>query len=869
MMDYVRLFQNKAGQISSSHQPNRPALVLYFGNIAMRSRKVLREKLLSQIPENYHAAIIEGAFCSSSEAGSIPCMEIPLDTGLTEFGAFANAWLNEHNQKEIDAFLTKLLHDTTDSSIAIAMAELDVYLIVGNDGGACELWPYILNALSRPAMTSVAVKNHLIWMYREELEYRQPRDIAMYRLIKAVDSQDRSAVEVKAIPAAVEVCDIPLSITLVSDRNQRNICSNDVWDTNCQGIAGFMLAHMFSSQTLPTRNTCAMFDAIFPDRYWSAGFQLSALLKLKAALEVQKAEKMLTFPAMLAQAWGITDIQGSHLITLVRNHLPYAADLKTLPINPYVDKETLKKSRSVSECISLLYGHRFDQFFEDALHGLQGSPFRVLVSKLTNQFKETLEAFREKHGIFATAALLNTEESESLLKLFQGIRGALKLNANLESITLPNVGWFANPIESRQQTIVTKVAEKKIECLHAQAVDLLLGELIRQMNTWKTEYQNEADALQSAIVELEPRLTNVFAGFNTPYHQNVQSYAQQQKLYPSTINEKDFSLLKRSFSTDNPVQTLIEVLTEMNLAHNRFITCRMQETFNQLGYLNGSSELRSALDGLCSAAVFSPATFVQDDVYILPKDGDWSNGDRVYGLIRIYTVNQGTNLLDSVSYLTNHSAQTTLTLEEGRPLPKEKVPLIQQKQEVAVVANQFEEEEAQKPLGHVLYKKPDSLITFEWPCPEAELLTLSISGTTDYGFSHYEQMITVSGKNYLLSGGAVLPNLRLNGNCYATIGWQNNGEKYSVSGQLMVDPVHISRSISEEGNKYILRLSASENVPNLSRYLLLQICRHDGIVVSYRLPDLPGGECKIPKNYCNGSPKIVLSDEKWNDYFCF
>ena len=372
MMEYVRSFQNKAGDIIGNHQPNRPALVLYFGDIAMRGRAALHDKLQSQIPVNYHSAIVEGAFCSAGEAGDLPYMAVESSTEATNFGAFAASWATPQTMLDASRFLTDLLQQTTLMPVAVTMAELDVYLVVGNDGGACELWPTILNILSSPSMTVVTVKWHLMWMYRELAAYQQPRDLPMYRLLKTLENKKQSLADVQAVP---EVQAIPyadaawekdISFTVVSDRNASGVCSDVVWDASCEAIAGYMLAHMFSRHSLPNRCTCAMYDAVYPDLYWSTGFQISAMLKLESELQVREAARMNNFQPMLAQAWDVPNLQDSNsLLMLLSGVLPTTDDLYMLPINPSVTHSSLKACKTVGQAINLLYGTRFHEFFEE------------------------------------------------------------------------------------------------------------------------------------------------------------------------------------------------------------------------------------------------------------------------------------------------------------------------------------------------------------------------------------------------------------------------------------------------------------------------------------------------------------------------
>jgi len=873
MMEYVRQFQNKAGGIVGSHQPNRPALVLYFGDIAMRGRAALREKMLSQIPANYHSAIVEGAFCSPGEAGDVPFMDVSFVAAPMDFGNYAQNWNTPDRLLEVEKFLTTLLQKTTEKPVAVTMAELDVYLVVGNDGGACELWPTILSILSRPGMTVIAVKRHLVWMVRELAAYQQPRDLPMYRLLTLIENRGAdeasmaSAPEMQAIPFALDAWKNDLSITIVTDRNQTGVCSDDVWKASCEAIAGYMLAHMFSSYALPARCTCAMYDAIYPDLFWSTGFQISAMLKLESELQVREAARMQTFPPMLAQAWNIPSIQSISIIPLLSSVLPTPDDLYMLPVNANVEKSALKACKNMADSVRLLYGDRFEQFFVDAL---ESGSFAQLVEDLTDSLQQTVERFAATNGVYAAAALLNERSDASLPALFQSFCQDLNHQARLDSIVIPGIGFLRNPVEQRQEEVILRGSRDKFEEMNAKAVRLLFGKLGDAMKKWHTQYQQKADALRSAFAAVSDRLSACFSGVMLSYHHTVKQYADNRRLYVPNITDADFELLNSCFTVRNAADSLIETLTQLNLRNNSFITLTMQNAFTQLGYLNGSNELKAALDAFCKAAVFSPVHYDRKEVYILPSEGDWSNGGRVYGLIRLYSTPGDVSLLQSISYLANLAGDAGLSLQAGSALPvqsaaPETAAPVQQHTET------FEQPDAEeeKPLGKVQYTKPDSLLTFEWPQAGVELLNMTITSTTGFGERPYQQTITVSSKNYLTRGGAILPNVRLTGRCDVSLSWYEYGTPFEKQGWLTVEPVHISRIVTEKGKDFVVNITASESVPQLERYLMLQIRKGNGACVSYRLPTLVNGAFTISKAHCHGRPEVILSDPKWKEYFSF
>jgi len=873
MMDYVRLFQSEAGEIVGSHQPNRPALVLYFGNIAMRGRAALHEELQSQIPVNYHSAIVEGAFCSADEAGDVPFLAAEEDAGAVNFGDYVRNWATPQTMLEAEKFLTTLLQQTTSKPIAVTMAALDVYLVVGNDGGACELWPTILHILSRPSMTTIAVNWHLVWMYRELADYQQPRDLPMYRLLKALENKNQTLAavqavpEVQAIPYADDAWQKDLSITIFSDRNAGGVCSDDVWKASCEAVAGYMLAHMFSSQTLPMRCTCAMYDAIYPDVFWSTGFQISAMHKLEAELQVREAAKMQTFLPMLADAWGIASVQSGSITPLLSNVLPTTNDLYMLPVNSNADNMSLRKAKNVAEAARLLYGNRFHQFFQDAL---ESGPVAQLIKELTAKLHATVQNFNRTNGPYATAALLDDKSSTSLPALFTGLCKDLNYQPKLESAILSPVGLLRNPVDQRRDEVANRGGKEMLTELNNKALSHLFHELISAMSDWYNEYAVKAKALRSAFVEVSQQLSAVFPNTMLTYHQTVRKYADESKLYPSTIVDEDFQLLDRYFTVEAPAPSLMKTLAQLNVKNNSFITLTMQNAFSTLGYLNGSNDLKSALNAFCKAAVFSPVQYTQKDVYILPSGGDWSNGGRVYGLIRFYSMPNDISMLQSVSYLANLTGPGALTLQPGAPLPAKPVPVSKPTpQSKKQNPDAQPEPEPEKPIGAVKYNKPDTLLTFAWPQTGVTLLTMNIRGSTDFGETPVNQTITVSSTNYLTRGGAELPNVRLTGRCDVSFSWNHNNENHTSEGWLEAALVHISRIVVEKGKDYAIQITASENVPNLSRYLLLQIQKNNGSTVTYRLPELVDGEFRIDKTHCHGKPQIIFSDPKWNEYFSF
>lgn len=872
MMEYVRQFQNKAGTIVGSHQPNRPALVLYFGDIAMRGRAALHEKLLSQIPANYHAAIVEGAFCSKSEAGDVPCMDVSFVAAPMDFGNYAQNWCTPDNLASTQKFLTDLLQKTTARPIAVTMAELDVYLVVGNDGGACELWPTILSIMSDPSLTVIAVKWHLVWMFRELAAYQQPRDLPMYRLMKAIEDKSLSEEtvadlpEVKAIPCALEAWKSVLSLTVVSDRNQTGVCSNDVWKASCEAIAGYMLAHMFSSHALPERCTCAMYDAIYPDLFWSTGFQISALLKLDHELRVREAARMQTFLPLLAQAWGVTSIQSDSVIPLVAGILPTQDDLYLLPVNLNADRSALKACKTLAESVRLLYGDRFDAFFTDAL---ESGSVTERISLLTSQLEETVRLFARTNGACAAASLLDERLTDSLPALFTSYCGDMNQQAKLENVMIPSVGFLRNPVEQRQQEVVLRSRDKFSE-LHAKAVTLLFGRLNAAMKKWHERYAQQADTLRNALGLAQQQLNSVFSGVMLSYHQTVKQYADNCQLYIPNITDADFELLGSLFTIKEPVGSLIDTLTQLNLRSNSFITLTMQNVFTQLGYLNGSNDLKAALDAFCRAAVFSPVHYLKKEAYILPSAGDWSNGGRVYGLIRLYSTPDEVSLLQSVSYLSAMNGPATLSIGQGTALPSLQTGAAAAVQEESAPAEFAEEQpEEELPIGRVQYNKPDSLLTFEWPRHGVELITMTVRSTTGFGQTPYEQTVTVSSKNYLKLGGTVLSNVRLTGRCDVSFSWYEYGQSFDSQGFLTVEPVHISRIITEKGKDFVVQITASEAVPMLERYLMLRVRKGNGACITYRLPTLVNGQFTISRQHCHGMPEVVLSDPKWNEYFSF
>ena len=870
MMEYVRTFQNKAGAIVGSHQPNRPALILYFGDIAMRGRAALHEKLLSQIPDDYHAAIVEGAFCSKAEAGSVPFMDISYVAAPMDFGNYAQNWCTPDNLSAARDFLRQLLQKTTEKPIAVTMSALDVYLVVGNDGGACELWPAILSIMSDPALTVVSVKWHLVWMYREMAAYQQPRDLSMYRLLKAMEnkqlaeSEAAAIPEVQAIPFALDAWKNAVSLTIVSDRNQTGVCSGDVWTASCEAVAGYILAHMFNRNALPECCTCAMYDAIYPDLFWSTGFQLSAMLRLEEELEKRRNARMILFQPMLSKAWGISSLKYESIVPLVSAVLPTPEDLYLLPVNPGVAAKDLKACLKLSDAIRLLYGTRYDAFFADAL---ESEPFTQRIDQLICQLEETVNLFARTNGVYAAAALLDAFQPDSLPSLFQ----STSFEARQDSVVIPKVGLWGDAHKQRQQEVVFKSADKFTE-LHSKAVALLFDRLKAAMKDLHNRYEQQSSALQTAF-ELAGRQFNaVFSGATLSYHNTVKTHADNKLLYTANFTDADFELLESLFAVKDPVNSLVKVLTQLNLRSNSFITLTMQEAFNQLGYVNGSSDLKTALDKFCKAAVFSPVKYQEKNVYILPASGDWSNGGRVYGLIRCYSTVQESpvTLLESISYLASMNGSSGLQLAAGNALPCENQDAPAEAVRETGASAQFQEEpEAEQPIGKVQYNKPDSLLTFEWPRHGVELINMTIRSTTNFGQTPYEQKVTVSSKNYLKLGGTVLNNVRLTGRCDVSFNRYEYGQSFDSQGYLTVDPVHISRIITEKGKDFVVQITASESVPLLERYLLLRIRKSNGACITYRLPTLVNGQFTISRQYCHGMPEVVLSDPKWNEYFSF
>jgi len=129
--------------------------------------------------------------------------------------------------------------------------------------------------------------------------------------------------------------------------------------------------------------------------------------------------------------------------------------------------------------------------------------------------------------------------------------------------------------------------------------------------------------------------------------------------------------------------------------------------------------------------------------------------------------------------------------------------------------------------------------------------------------------VTVSSKNYLKLGGTLLSNVRLTGRCDVFFNWYEYGQSFDSQGFLTVEPVHISRIITEKGKDFVVQITASESVPMLERYLLLRVRKGNGASITYRLPPLVNGQFTISRQHCHGMPEVVLSDPKWNEYFSF
>ena len=711
-------------------------------------------------------------------------------------------------------------------------------------------------------------------MYRELAAYQQPRDLPMYRLLKVLENKDQTRAqvqavpEVQAIPFADQAWGMDLSITVVSDRNATGVCSDAVWDASCEAVAGYMLAHMFNRHSLPGRCTCAMYDAVYPDLYWSTGFQISAMIKLESELQVREASRMNNFLPMLAKVWDVPHLQDSSaLLMLLSGVLPTTDDLYMLPVNPSVVNSSLRSCKTVDQSINQLYGPRFHQFFEDALNS---GPVADRIRELTEILRQTIHQFNLSNGPYATAALLNKTGDASLPVLFDSFCKDLNHVAKLESIVVPSVGFLRNPVEQRQNEVVQRGGREKIAELTDKALMLLLSKLKSAMKRWQKEYAAKAAALRSAFAQVNAQLSAVFPNGNLTYHKTVKSYADKQNLYPNLIADEDFQLLDRYFSVNDPAASLMKALTQLNLEKNHFITLTMQNAFATLGYTNGSEDLKSALNTFCKAAVFSPVQYVQQEVYILPQNGDWSNGGRVYGLIRLFSMPNNLSLLQSISYLANMAGTNQLTLPAAYPLPSGAMPAPDvEVEEVRVAPREEEEIEPEQPIGNVQYAKPDSILTFAWPQLGVPLITMKINGNTHFGEVPFNKTITVSSTSYLTRGGTVLPDVRLTGRCDREFSWYDNGVEHTSQGWLTVAPVHISRLIVDKGKEYDIQITTSENVPNLSRYLLLQVRKNNGSAVTYRLPDLSAGHFTIDKTHCHGKPEIVLSDPKWSEYFSF
>ena len=866
MFDYVELFQNAAPENDGDRMPNRPALLLYFGDIAVRSRKDLLSCLMPQIPQAYHEAVVEGALCSADEAGEVSCLPIPESLEACSFGDFATSWLgNESNRKQLSDFLRDRIHQTTQKETAIAMTELDIYLIVGNDGVACELWPSVVKEIRQLPGAHAAIRWHVIWLYCEQLP--QPRDAAMCALIDALQRSNTEAPEYKAIPMADQLQEVDVSYTLISDRNESNLSSDIVWKQNCCGIAGLILLEMFSHHSGAECNTCSMFDAVYPDAHWSAGFQLSALLKVKEQLTIRKNNALRLFIPMLEKAWDIPASNGNCLVTnelvkKISNSLPDVKDLRLIPVEQDPDVSALKKSKDVVQCMHLLYGERFRLFLDDALHG---TSMEQLQQEMQVALRRTLNDFAHQNGPMAASQLLDDKEGlpAQLLKLAE--ESAYKVRSELAHAVSP----FANVINHRKKEIIENYGPEAIRELKGKAVAQIAEALCEWMEDEKPAFDEKASALNSAIDGVESELNKRLALLDTKYHQSIRKYAQDKKLFPAGIETDNLVDISEGFSHEDPKDSLLRALAKINCKNNALIASSLNDTLMRLGYNNGINELKAALDGLCKAPVFTPVLLSKKDVYIMPSGGTWSNGSRVYGLIRIYS-SENANLLASVGYLSDLLQLNGMQVAAGNNLPvytAESNSGPSNQPEYISKVDVLEAEIGE--IGSLQYTRPNMLAKFEWPDTSVELIRLHLEGMLDCGRRVYNETIDINLSTFLRRGGVLLADVRITGSCIAELHWTKNGEKYVRKGWLKGEPVHVSRTITEERGKYVIGLSTSENITDLHNYVLLRVKKPDGLLVDYRLPVLKNGEAIFEKQYCHGKMELILAKDEWKEYISF
>lgn len=904
---YHQAFLQKAGPITNREQPKSPALVLFFGDVALSMSDLALRTLSQHLPPAYRDAVIAGCFGNAKnaagislygEADSLPCCEVQsLDDGRP-FGQFASQWLSQ-NREQAAQFIRTLLLRVTEKMVAKTMSVVDVHLVVGNDGGACELWPSIAELLWEIAGAGMVVRLNLIWLYRELSPMR--RDAAMYRLLTSLakalsgGEAEREALFTCEEGHALLHRTFPLgqvqTLCVLSDRNGNNICSPKVWQHSGASLAAFVLCTLYGSLPPASTVNCSSIDMLYPDEQWSAGFQLSALQRLRQHLEQNESQALSLYRPLLMQqsAWG--DGGGADPLTaagfeaLVARALPVIPDLYALPLNGDLPAGALRRMGTYAECTACLYGNRFENFFADVL---SGETLETLTDLLWASMVQSIRAFALTHGP-AAAYALTTEVSgrESLATLLTSLQAylasrepAAPRNATLSRSLMPSLG-------ARRAELLEQHGKERLQMMRRDAALRVLSALTDRLRAAAEPWRREREAFALALSSAETALSDAFYDVKThTFYAQLLTYARYGALYAdgqTGLSAAEVSLLGGEYAQNHSVvntQRVLDALTALNLAKNRFIGYTLSSAFAALAYAEGFRDLTNALRERCVPTVFSTLTPAADDVWIAPSDGNLSvqaklnAGERIVELIRIYrSPNHTVDFWDAIAYLKRFAAAgvqpppDTVLPGDAREA-KADPPVLP---DAGAPAAPMVTQEAAMLLT-TRYAMGRTLINIPWPAG-ANTITLRWEGGHLYGDPPQISEMVIIRSQYLTDGGVSVP-CRLLGPYTVTTVWSLENIRHERTDRMLGDrdyvSYHVEKGDSLEGKPTRkIELTSRARPLDFAKYFLLAKHGVDGRTVHYRLPPSTGMQLVLNHLQADDSDRLEIEyrEPQWRDYF--
>lgn len=900
--EYLRAFSERAEASATAGQPGSPALLLFFGDIALGCGELILRKLMQHLPPANRGAVVAGCLASLERAahmgpageGGLPCLPMAPDGAERAFGDFAAQWLGQ-NREQAAQFARRLLLRVTEKATAQNMAIVDAHLIVGDDGGACELWPAMAALLAEAAGTGMTLRLHLLWLCRELLP--QPRDGAMCRLARQAAQALRSVQEAfapTAETAALFTDGFPVellrSVAVFTDRNGLNVCSEKVWAQSAVGMAAFVLNHLYGATAQGEAINCGSIDMVYPDEYWAAGFQLGALLRLTQHLEQNEARALPLFmPTLLGQpAWrreGATALTPEHFGALAARAMPTVRDLYTLPLNPDLKNGDLRGASTYGDCESLLFGPRLDAFFQDAL---EGESLANLIDLLWAAMEQAIRGFALHFGPAAAYALTQGDQPDGGLP--EALRALEASFAGAESQTLktaPMSRQLLPNLAARRAELLEKYGQQRIRELRRKATLAALQGLRARLGTAAAYWRGERDAFRRATLNAKATLLSVFDDVRDyAFYASLQRFGESGRLFADgdkPLGEDVCALLGADFArrgTRENERAVLGALTRMNLDRNDFLGFSLREAFTALEYLNGFNELFSAMRERCVPTVFSTGSHSVDDFWIVPTgesgavNARRSAGDHIVELIRSFRSGNGApGLFETAAYLKRLAELPGTTLRD-LPLPEAEVAETRAEGGLAAADGGPAPQQAQAAPAPLTtrYALGRTLIFFPWPA-DAQSVRLIWEGEHAYGEKPQISEIVVSHEQYRNEGGASVP-CRLQGPFRVTTLWYVNGVNYTCEDSMTGDRDYVSFHV-QPGRGPDGKPSADVEVKSNGRtlpfhqYFVLLKRSPDGRVVRYRLPQTASASIVLGGLQPELGERLEIDyrEPVWKEYF--